>query len=423
MKKFFMLLVFFINTNIFAVDASMEIVKKSINLPQINISVANNTTYKEYAQKIRDIVVKDLLVSGHFKSEKGLESINFNEAPNMLALKNKGVDLFLNITLVESSFGGLNVNIKLFDNNSMRLVLEKTITTSQMDRYPFVAHRIAISINKYLKAPSIDWMDKFVIFSVYKDAKEADIVIGDYTLSYQKTIISGGLNIFPKWANEKKDSFYYTTYNSGTPELIKYNLFNRQREIIMKSDGMVVCSDVNKDGTKLLITASPEGQPDIYLYNTISKRKAKLTKYKGIDVGAHFVENDTKIIFVSDRLKYPNIFSKKIDGVGVERLVYHGRNNSSASTFENYIVYSSRESNNEFTENAFNLYLISTQNDSLRRLTTNGINQFPKFSQDGESILFIKNYNEKSNIGIIRLNYNKSFLFSLNSGKLQSIDW
>jgi TolB protein len=37
--------------------------------------------------------------------------------------------------------------------------------------------------------------------------------------------------------------------------------------------------------------------------------------------------------------------------------------------------------------------------------------------------LFIKNYKGKSYLGIIRLNYNKSFLFPLKSGKLQSIDW
>lgn len=266
-------------------------------------------------------------------------------------------------------------------------------------------------------------MDKFVVFSVYKDAKKADIVIGDYTLSFQKTIISGGLNIFPKWANKNQDSFYYTTYNSGTPQIIKYNLYNRQRSLIMKSDGMVVCSDVNQDGTKLLITASPDGQPDIYLYDVNTKQKVRLTNYKGIDVGAHFVENDKKIVFVSDRLSYPNIFSKEINGRAVERLVYHGRNNSSVTTFGNYVVYSSRESDNEFNKNSFNLYLISTKSDFLRRLTSNGTNQFPKFSSDGESILFIKNYNEESNIGIIRLNYNKSFLFPLKNGKLQSIDW
>ncbi|RXJ79754.1 Tol-Pal system protein TolB [Arcobacter sp. F2176] len=422
MKKAFFLLTL-ICINLFAVDASMEIIKKSDNLPKIEISIASDTVNVEYINKIKKLLIQDLLVSGHFEAMSSNEKISFSSNPNMLGLKNRGVDLFLNLSIRESSFGGLNLNIKLFDNNLMQLILEKTISSSQLERFPFVAHRAAIVINKHLNAPSIDWMDKFVIFSVYKDAKEANIVIGDYTLTFQKTIIKGGLNIFPKWANDKQDSFYYTTYRGSSPQLIKYNLYNRKVDYIMKSEGMIVCSDVNKDGSKLLITASPEGQPDIYLYDTKNKRKERLTTYKGIDVGAHFAENDSKIVFVSDRLNHPNIFAKKINGRGVERLVYHGRNNSSATTFDNYVVYSSRETQSEFTDNTFNLYLISLKSDFIRRLTTNGINQFPKFSNDGESVLFIKNYQNKSNVGIIRLNYNKSFLFPLTSGKLQSIDW
>ncbi|WP_375724356.1 Tol-Pal system protein TolB [Arcobacter sp. KX21116] len=422
MKKVFFLLTL-ICINLFAVDASMEIIKKSDNLPKIEISVASDTSNVEYINKIKKLLIQDLLVSGHFEAMSSNEKISFSSNPNMLSLKNRGIDLFLNISIRQSSFGGLNLNVKLFDNNLMQLILEKTISSSQLDRYPFVAHRAAIVINKHLNAPSIDWMDKFVVFSVYKDAKEANIVIGDYTLTFQKTIIKGGLNIFPKWANDKQDSFYYTSYRGSSPQLIKYNLYTRKVDYIMKSEGMIVCSDVNKDGSKLLITASPEGQPDIYLYDTKNKRKERLTNYKGIDVGAHFAENDTKIVFVSDRLNHPNIFAKKINGRGVERLVYHGRNNSSATTFDNYVVYSSRETQNEFTDNTFNLYLISLKSDFIRRLTTNGVNQFPKFSNDGESVLFIKNYRNKSNVGIIRLNYNKSFLFPLTSGKLQSIDW
>ena len=104
-------------------------------------------------------------------------------------------------------------------------------------------------------------------------------------------------------------------------------------------------------------------------------------------------------------------------------MVYHGKNNSQASTHGNYIVYSSRETKNEFGYNTFNLYLISTKSDMIRRLTVNGANKFPKFSSDGESIMFTKSSKNKSYLGIIRLNYNKSFLFKLKSGKLQSIDW
>jgi len=423
MKKILFLIITF-TTTLFSADAELDIIKKSTNLPKIEVSVATNSINDSLTNKIKNVIVKDLKVSGHFDViENQNMPVNFNSLPNMLNLSNSGTDLFLNINSSISSFEGLTLNVKLYDINSKKLILTKSFSTSKEERYPFLAHRVAISVNDQLKAPSIDWMDKFVIFSLYKQAKKADILIADYTLTFQKPVIRGGLNIFPKWADEKQDSFYYTTYDGGIPTLIKTNLYTRKREVIMKSEGMIVASDVSKDGTKILVTAAPNNQPDIYLYDLNRKTKIRLTTYKGIDVGAHFVENDTKIVFASDRLNYPNIFAKKINGRGVERLVYHGRNNSSATTYKDYVVYTSREKGNEFGKFTFNLYLMSTKSDYLKRLTANGSNQFPKFSGDGESIIFLKTINDKSSIGIIRLNHDKSFLFPFKNGKIQSIDW
>ena len=127
--------------------------------------------------------------------------------------------------------------------------------------------------------------------------------------------------------------------------------------------------------------------------------------------------------FVSDRMGNPNIFATSINGGGVEQLVYHGKNNSSVSTWENYVVYSSRESGAEYSQRTFNRYLISTKSDYIRQLTATGVNTFPRFSSDGGSIVYIKDAGSQSAVGIIRVNENKSFSFPLNLGKLQSIDW
>ncbi len=422
MKKIlFIMLVF--TVSIFGADAKLEIIKKASNLPKISISVAPNTINKSLTTKVKNMIKKDLKVSGHFDVIDTKMIVDYNKNPDMLKLSNSGIDLFLNIDANESSFGAYSVMIKLYDINSKKMVFNRSFSTSKEERYPFLAHRIAIAVNKHLKAPPIDWMDKFVIFSQYKDAKKADIIIADYTLTFQKTVIKGGLNIFPKWADEKQESFYYTTYDKNVPTLIKTNIYTRKRETIMQSEGMLVASDISEDGKKVLITASPEYQPDIYLYDTEKKSKVRLTTYKGIDVGAHFVENESKIVFVSDRLNHPNIFSKKLNGRGVERLVYHGKNNSSATTYKDFIVYTSRDRDNEFGTYVFNLYLMSIKTDFLKRLTSDGSNQFPKFSKNGESIIYLKTINNRSSIGIIRLNYSKSFLFPLKNGKIQSIDW
>ncbi len=185
---------------------------------------------------------------------------------------------------------------------------------------------------------------------------------------------------------------------------------------------MMICSDVSDDGEKLLLTMAPTGQPDIYLMDAATKKHTQVTSYKGIDVNGQFMEDD-RIAFVSNRLGYPNVFSKRAGSRSIEQMVYYGKSNSSCSTYKDYIVYKARESANAFSRNTFNLHLISTKTDFIRRLTATGVNEFPRFSRSGDSILFIKNYKQQSSIGVIRLEHNKNFLFPLNIGKIQSLDW
>ena len=421
-KKFFLLVVLLQYG--FAIDATMEIIKKKSTLPNICSVISLDTpNTSKIPSQLLSLIKKDLTVSGHFNnSEIGIDTV-FDATPDYTVLRQNDIDLYLVLQVQSNQTDGLVVNARLYDVNAAKFVLSKSYTTSTKVRYPFLSHKVAIDINEYLNAPSIKWMDKFIIFARYLDSKSSEIVISDYTLTYQKTVVKGGLNIFPKWADKAQENFYYTSYNYEKPTLIKQNLFTGQKSRILSSEGMLVCSDVSKDGNKLVLTMAPNDQPDIYVYDLQTRLKSRITSYSGIDVGGSFVENDSKIVFISDRLKYPNIFAKQIGSKGIERLIYHGKNNSQCTTYGNYIAYSSRESDNEFGSNTFNLYLISTTSDYLRRLTTNGRNQFPKFSSDGESILFIKNDSQSSYLGIIRLNYNKSFLFKLKTGKLQSIDW
>ncbi len=423
LKKIILLYIVFV-TSLFAIDATMEITKQKATLPTISVIVSSNINVSSKVSKnISTLVVKDLLVSGHFNNSEVVIDNKYDVTPNYKILKQNGIDLYLLLQIKSNNLNGLIVNSKLYDVNTNQLVLNKSYSTSNKTRYPFLSHKMAIDINDYLDAPSIKWMDKFVIFSRYLNAKESEIVVSDYTLTYQKVVVKGGLNIFPKWATQKQENFYYTTYKYSQPTLVKQNLYTKRTEKLLSSDGMIICSDVSKNGNKLILTMAPNSQPDIYIYDVKSRLKTRITKYNGIDVGGNFVDNDKKIVFVSDRLKYPNIFAKKIGEKGVERLIYHGRNNSQCTTYNNYIAYASRETDNEFNSNSFNLYLISTQSDYVRRLTTNGRNQFPKFSSDGQSILYIKNDRNNSYLGIIRISYNKSFLFALKTGKLQSIDW
>ncbi len=405
-------------------DATIKITKKIKKNPTIVVANASESSVAPVInRKFLKLVIGDLKVSANFKVLENYINTSYEGSNLISELVRDKTELLVKCKLENDASGKLHAKIKLINAQNGLLVYEKAYMISKKNRYPFLAHNVAIDINKYFGGSPIGWMNKYIVFSKYTGAGKSSIIVSDYTLSFKKTLVSGGLNIFPKWANEKQDSIYYTSYNYGRPTLFLLNLYSGQKRKIASSSGMMVCSDVSEDGSKLLLTMAPNDQPDIYLYDTSSGSKKRITKYRGIDVSGSFVDNDTGVVFISERLGYPNIFHKEISGGRVEQMVYHGKNNSSCTTSGKYIVYSSREKQNSFGKSVFNLYLISTQTDFIRKLTSNGKNMFPRFASDGETILFIKDTGRTSSLGVLRLNANRSFLFPLSAGKIQSIDW
>ena len=403
---------------LFAGDATIEVIKKADSLPSLAVEDASTSYDDTFKLRFFKAVVADLNVISLFNVDRHHRIADYDDT-NVL-VQNKEMQYVLRYKMFEDDNRALNIEMKLFDKNEE--VFSKRYRVNKKDIYMFISHAIAYDINEFMGAPSVEWMKRKVILSRITAPKKSQIIIADYTLSYQHVMISGGLNVFPKWANKQQNAFYYTSLDGHKPTLKYVNIKSAKVKNIISSDGMMVCSDVSEDGKKLLLTMARDGQPDIYLYDVPTRKYRRITHYSGIDVNGQFM-TDRKIVFISSRLGYPNVFSKDLKTGVVEQLVYYGRSNSSCSAQGNYVVYEARESSNAFSPNTFNLHLISTKTDFIRRLTATGINEFPRFSKDGDAIIFIKNYKSQSAIGIIRLMHNKNYLFPLRSGKIQSMDW
>ncbi len=418
MRIFIMMLIFAVG--VLSADATIKIVKKIKKNPTIVVANSSDESVDAVVnRKLLKLLIGDLKVSANFDVQENYVDMPYDASDVVAKSRN---DLLLKCKLTEAG-GQLQAKVKLVNPQNGSLVYKKSYMISKKKRYPFLAHNIAIDANNYFGAAPIEWMNKYIVFAKYTGRGKSSIIVSDYTLSFKKTLVSGGLNIFPKWANEAQDSIYYTSYNHGKPTLFLLNLYSGEKRKIASSSGMMVCSDVSKDGSKLLLTMAPNDQPDIYLYDVNSGSKKRITKYRGIDVSGSFVDDNTGVVFISERLGYPNIFHKDISGGRVEQMVYHGKNNSSCTTNGNYIVYSSREKQSAMGRSVFNLYLISTQTDFIRKLTSNGKNMFPRFASDGQTVLFVKETGRTSSLGVLRLGANRSFLFPLSAGKIQSIDW
>ena len=417
MKRIFLVLLLLVSF-LYGSDNTINVIKSVATLPTIAIVDSSNDFSASLQDKFFKAIKSDLNVLSLFNVDSHHYKAPFDGYTTISQEKNNNYTL--QYKLISGDSSSLIVDVKLFQKTN--LVMQKSYKINNPKLYIFVSHAIAYDVNKYMGAAPVSWMKKKVVFSRLLSSGQSEIVISDYTMSYQYVIIKGGLNVFPIWANQSQTSFYFTSLNGVKPTLEKVNISTGKVTKILSSDGMIACSDVSQDGTHLLVTMAPYGQPDIYLYDVQTKQLKRLTHYSGIDVDGQFFGNNS-IVFVSDRLGYPTIFSKVIGSHAVSQLVFEGHHNTSCAVSGHYIVYESRETNNAFSNNTYNLHLMSTQTDYIRRLTAVGVNILPRFSQDGNTILFIKKYKGQSAVGVIRLKYNKDYLFPLKHGNIQGLDW
>jgi TolB protein len=414
-RQWLLLLTVLFTTNLLAVDATLKIEKDVEQRARIALVDGSQTHNRQFF----DILLADLKISGHFLADSNIHQGSFSS--KFIDPKLKGQDYVLQYKLLIG--GGTKLYIRLLRASDGMPLYKKSYSIPGTAKMPFVAHKAVSDINRYLKYPEISWINRYVVFTRYTGPQKSEIVLADYTFNYQKPIIRGGLNVFPKWADSKQRSLYYTSYKGVLPTLYKINIYTGQKSKVLTSEGMLVCSDVSKDYSKLLLTMAPHGHADIYELDLSSGTKKRVTKFNGIDVSGKYVDDEKSIVFVSNRLGYANVFRKSIGTAAVSPVVYHGRNNNACDTFDGKVVYSSRESSNSFGRNTFNLYLTSSHGGDTRPLTTRGTNQFPRFSEDGSVVLYIKHSERGSAVGYINLASSQSLLFPISINKIQSIDW
>jgi len=403
---------------LFGSDATIEVTKGVDSLPSIAIEDASQDFNAGLSKRFYRVLASDLNVLSIFNVERSyVNEIAYDD--ESVSSEHAKLDYIVRFRLVDEA-GAMVVNAKIINNNKVMKQINYRIKNSK--QYVFLVHTIASDINDFMGADPVPWMKEKVIISRSTGRRKSEILITDYTLSYQFAILKNGLFLFPRWSDSSKKYFYYTSIVQGVPQLHKHGVYDKSDVMMLTSDGMLVCSDVKDDGSKILLTMAPDAQPDIYEYDVATKKLMQVTAYSGIDVSGQYMD-DGRIAFVSNRLGYPNIFSKKIGTKATDQMVYVGKSNSACTAHGNYIIYKARESSNAFSKNTFNLQLISTITDFIRRLTVTGINEHPLFSTDGGSVLFVKKYKNQSSIGVLRLNQNKTYIFPLKGGDIQSIDW
>jgi len=413
MRYLFLVLIVLINfVSADEPDAILKIEKSVKSRSKVAIFSSKDSS-AAYVKKVDRLFVSDLKVSGHFVADGNISVIGF-DTPVMVIPSKSEYSLIYRFR--KTPQGGASLDIKLFRGNPKKQILNKNYSVTRLEKYPFLVHKAVSEINRVAKYPAIDWINRYVLLTRYTGPKETETILADYTFTYKKVILRGGLNLFPKWASKEQREFYYSSYGSNDRlTLYKLNIYTGKKVSIITTTGMLACSDVGNDG-KLLLTMAPNSQPDVYVYSGGSAKK--ITNFSGIDVGGKFADGGSNVVFVSNREGRPNIYKTSVNGGSVKKIVHHGKNNGSCDAYDNQVVYSSKED-----RKTFNIYLTDSNGKQTRPLTSGGINQFPRFSYDGNIVMYIKRTPSGNSIGFINISANRSQLFKMGIDRIQSIDW
>lgn len=407
------ILFFLLTLNLHSFDAVLNIekdveTKATLSLMEDSASAGSTVNHS----KIFTLLVNDLQMSGHFIVDKQLRRGSFEDGFIPPELHDR--EYLLKYKYASS---GTTLSVKLIRVADGLMVFQNNYSVNAMARYPFLAHNAVVELNSVLGFEDISWMKRNILFSKYTGSGTSEIWIADYTLNFSAVILRGGLNLFPKWANSSQTAFYYTSYNLAVPTLYKVDMGSGSRKKVIASQGMLVASDVSQDGSRVLLTMAPNGQTDIYELNVNNGSTKRLTTFTGIDVNGKYIGDESQIAFVSNRIGRANIYTKAIGSRSVSRAARYGNNNDSCDAFGQHLLYSVKEGGSA------NIYLGSVSSSYVRPLTSNGQNKLPRFSTDGKVILYIKQNGGRNSIGYMNLATKQSALFSMKSGKIQSIDW
>lgn len=401
----YFILIFLFAFKLFSLDATLKIEKDVDNRAKVSI-YDESSLITAKTKDIYNLLREDMTITSHFKIEGGYSN---RYTPNPYSAKYLLKYRYSEINSVA------NLSLSLIDVASNQEIFSGSYKIPLISRYPFLVHKAVTELNSALGYESVDWLNRYIVYDRYIAKKKTEIILADFTFRYKKRVIKGGLTLFPCWGDSSQRVLYFSDYNGELPTLKRLDLYTGRLTTITSSEGMLACSDVSRDGNRLLLTMAPTGQTDIYEYNLLTNSSKRLTLFSGIDVNGKYLSNETKIVFVSNRLGYPNLFVKDLKSQDVEQLVYSGKNNNSCDTYNDKVVFIGKAN-----ANTYNVYLIDSDR-MIKPLTTMGVNQFPRFSSDGKVVAYFDKY--RGVIHYQNIDSGDSLEYKIGVGRLQSIDW
>ncbi|MEW5899910.1 MAG: Tol-Pal system beta propeller repeat protein TolB [Acidobacteriota bacterium] len=304
---------------------------------------------------------------------------------------------------------------KLYDVKGARFIFGKRYQAAR-NLYRRAAHRMADEIVRVLSGEKPIFTSKIVFIS-NRDGNE-ELYLMDYDGQNQTRLTFNKIiDYMPAWSADGK-KIAYTSYKNLNAGLYILDL-EAGKITPVSTRGTNFSPSFSADGKKMVFSSTMDGNSEIYMASADGKNIKRLTFNEAIDASPSWSPTSREIAFVSDRSGTPQIYIMDAEGSNVRRVSFGGTYHDAPawSPTGDRIVYVSR------VENIFDLYVLNLRNNQIVKLTeSNARNESPSWSPDGRHIIFASNLD--GSMQLYTIDYDATNLRRLTSqGNNKLPDW
>jgi TolB protein len=307
------------------------------------------------------------------------------KAQNWSVLKTEFVVFGKLTPIVDSK--NFNLELRLYNVKAQNLLLGKVYSNLNSKMADIALRRYGDLLLESLTGIQGPFMSK-IAFVGKTNSRSSKIFIADFDGKNVFAISKNdSINISPAWSPDGT-KLTYTTFKTGTPEIVEYNLITGKTIELTKGFGNSSGSTWSPDGEKIAFSSSMQNsKTHIYIMNSYGNHIQPFIFNSEIEVEPSFSPDGKFIAFTSNRFGKPMIFLRNLKTNEDTRLTYAGWYNASASWSPESSVIAFASYDRKIDR--WDLFKIDVDGSHIQRLTlSQGDNEKPTWSPDGRFILF-----------------------------------